>query len=189
MDIKSFIVDSLGIETSDIDLVVPYFERVSYEKNEFLLDSGDVCEYIYYLTSGCVLNRIEGNNAEPVLKEIITTNMWFSDLKSFEAVQPSEQFLESITAVSVYRLSRANFDLLESNFPNFSKVARKVMTEVNRHLEARILRLKQMDAQERWDWFRQEPRFQSLTLSKKVISEYLDMRPETLSRLIENRQN
>lgn len=115
--------------------------------------------------------------------------MWFSDLKSFEAVQPSEQFLESITAVSVYRLSRANFDLLESNFPNFSKVARKVMTEVNRHLEARILRLKQMDAQERWDWFRQEPRFQSLTLSKKVISEYLDMRPETLSRLIENRQN
>lgn len=186
MDIRSFIVHTLGVESDDIDQVVPYFELRHYSKNEFILDSGDVCTDVFFLVQGCVINRIELSSGYPMLKEIITPNMWFSDLKSFQQQIPGNQCLECLTPSSAYTLNRVHFEQLEKKFPNFSKVARLIFTEVNQQLEERIVRLKQLDALNRWNWFQEQSRLVQLQLPKKLISEYLDMRPETLSRILDN---
>ncbi len=184
MQLRDFIVNALGTDAPDIEFVLPYFEEFKEKKGDFLLDSGEVCDYVYYLKKGCIINKID-EGLSPIVKEIITPHMWFSDLKSFEKRVPSQQCLECLTDVTYYRLHHRNFLELENKVPNFSRVARLVITEVNRNLEERILRLKQMTVNERWNWYQSQDRFSSFLIPKKLISEYLDMRPETLSRLLE----
>jgi len=186
MDIRSFIVHTLGQDSNDIDKVVPFFELQAERKGNYLLDSGDTCDYIYFLLEGCVIHRVDNGTEHPLIREIITPDMWFSDLKSFQQQTASNQCLECLSDVQYYQLHRNAFMSLELNFPNFNKVSRLVVTKVNEELEARVIRLKQLSAVQRWQWFQSQQRFQGLDIPKKIISEFLDMRPETLSRLMDS---
>jgi hypothetical protein len=46
-----------------------------------------------------------------------------------------------------------------------------------------------MSAVQRWQWFQSQQRFQAFEIPKKIISEFFDMRPETLSQLMESGTN
>ncbi len=166
----------------ELDVLENILDPMRYKKGETILAVGDVCEYIYYLDQGLIRQFYFKNNKE-VTEYIGVDHCIFMCIESLFNEEPSRQQVETLETSVIYGLPKNKLEEISLHHVNIQMMYRKILEEslIISQRHADLLRFE--NAQNRYERLcKQEPQV-VLRAPLLYIANYLQMTPETLSRV------
>ncbi|HLO79548.1 MAG TPA: Crp/Fnr family transcriptional regulator [Chitinophagaceae bacterium] len=174
---------NIKLTEAEIEYFVSLLEPKVVKKKDFLIRTGDICRYDYFVNTGCLkVCYSDEKGAECIIKFAIE-NWWVVDLDSFLNARPSFYYIQAVEDTTLYQLSRANYKLLHQQIPEFEKFSNMRWQNGFIALQQRIIQNLSLTAEERYDHFKMKYPDLELRISQKLIAAYLGISPEFLSTL------
>ena len=148
-------------------------------RNEFILQKGQVAKSLYFLLSGSIYQYEQVSELDRNIIDLHIENEWFLNYQSLISQRPSETYIQTFTDSLILELSLDTVHYLTGRSIAF--------LQLNRVLEGALVRMKFFDQSmtpfEKYTFIlNNRPRLiQAFPL--KMISSYLKLTPETLSRV------
>ncbi len=166
----------------ELDVLENILEPMRYKKGETIVAIGDVCEYIYYLDQGLIRQYYYKNEKE-VTEYICVDHHIFMCIESLFNEEPSRQQVEALETSIIYGLPKDKLEEISLHNVNIQMMYRKILEESLIISQKRADLLRFENAQNRYERLcRQEPQV-VLRAPLLHIANYLQMTPETLSRV------
>ncbi len=170
------------LNTEEEQAFLQILEIKRFNKKEFLLQEGKICDRVSFINTGCMRLFYTVEGVENTI-QFFFGDSWFTDYASFLTGKPSIENMQALEQSEVVQFKKENLYKLFDKFPIFDRVGR-VMAE-NAFLS--LSRLNQMLTNE-------EPEQRYLNLLKQrpelvkqipqhYIASYLGIKPESLSRI------
>jgi CRP-like cAMP-binding protein len=176
-----------------ICLVAANCKLVQFDKDEKLLLAGDVSKFVYFIVSGKCVSYFTDFKGKTITwffhyntPESLVKNLFIVDYKSFLTNEKATLSIETLTPVTAIRFSaQQNKTLIES-----SRVFERWMRILNEkafiQTYDRISSLLTLSATERYKKFLNDESWLVNMFSHHLISSYLDVAPQSLSRIKKN---
>lgn len=182
-NIISNIKQHVKLSPADEELVIAQLKPKSIAKKEYLLRTGDVCLYDYYVNSGCLkVCYTDEKGAECVIKFAIE-DWWVVDLESFLHHKPAFYYIQAVEDTQVLQLSKDSYDLLHAQIPALQQFSNQRWQNGFIALQRRIIQNLSMPAEERFAHFKEKYPTLEQRIPQKLIAAYLGVTPEFLSML------
>lgn len=159
-----------------------------HRRRYLLLNEGHVSDYIYFLEEGIVRSfYFDDKTGKEVTPVIWKKHCTVCDPVSFFQRKPSETNIEVLPGSLLLSISYAQLLYIFKKFPETEIFARCVSLQYVYHFAQRTRELISATAWERYlNLLKSHPGIE-LMISKEIIASYLNVTPQSLSRLI--RQN
>jgi CRP-like cAMP-binding protein len=148
-------------------------------RDEFLLHKGQVAKSLYYLLSGSVYQYEQVSELDRNIIDLRIQNEWFFDYQSLISQRPSEIYIQAFSDCHILELSLDTVHYLTGRSIAF--------LQLNRVLEGALERLKFFDQSmtpaEKYTFILNYRPGLIQAFPLKMISSYLKLTPETLSRV------
>lgn len=166
----------------ELDILEGILEPVKYGKGEMILTEGEVCRGISYIEKGLV-RQFYNKNGKEVTEHLGVDHTIFMCIESLFKEEPTRLQVEALEATLVYILPKAKLEAAAIRNVNIQMLYRKILEEslIQSQVHADLMR------------FETSPnKYKRLCeLSPQVvlrapltyIASYLQMTPETLSRI------
>lgn len=151
-------------------------------KGEKLLSEGEIVEGIWLLANGVTRSYFKKNKLE-ITTWIATEGMPFTNYKSLTKQTPSKESIEAIEDSYLLFLSQENLQFMYDNFVEFNIIGRKMAENYFVNYDDRLISMLYATAEEKFNGLMatQPELFNRVPI--KYLASYLDMKPETLSRM------
>ena len=153
-----------------------------FNKNEFLLQAGYLCQYIYFIERGAVRSFALINGKE------ITTGFAFTgqittSFRSQTRQQPSEECIRALVLTTVHQIDFRQFSVLKKQDQRLAELDVLILESYAGWLEERLFAFQTRTAKERYQQLiQQEPQLlQKVSLTH--IASYLGINLGSLSRI------
>jgi CRP-like cAMP-binding protein len=168
---------------SALPRILKEFKRVEVKKNEILLRTGEVCGNFYFVNEGCLRTYFLTSDGQEKTRLIMPSFSIGTALTSFIGNRSSFEFVDSLQNSCLLTISRASFYRLVDESPEWKLFYLKMLEMAYVFQNVRIEHLMSYSASERYELsMRDSPQlFQGVP--SKIVASYLDIAPETLSRL------
>ncbi|WP_175443782.1 Crp/Fnr family transcriptional regulator [Flagellimonas zhangzhouensis] len=168
-ELESFLVDKI--------------KSCSFEKNEIISKSGEICNRLYLIKKGMVRGYFISDSTE-ITTWIDTENELFTSITGFFRNQKTEEYIQSLEITLCDYLENDDYKYCLEHFPEMQQINRIMMEEYYIMAEHRVYLARIPNASKRLEFFIQHMKPQILDrIPKKHLASYLAIRPETLSRL------
>lgn len=148
-------------------------------RNEFLLQKGQVTKSMYYLLSGSIYQYRQGSELDRNIIDLRVQSEWVFDYQSLISQRPSEIYVQTFTDCQILELSLDTVHYLTGRSIAF--------LQLNRVLEGGLERMKFFDQSmtptEKYTFILNNRPLLLQAFPLKMISSYLKLTPETLSRV------
>ena len=173
----------IEISDDEFDRCVPFFVPKKIRKKQFILQEGDVCRQISFVTSGCLRAYTVDPHAEEHVIQFAIEDWWISDLQSFLSGKPSTYNIDALEDSEVLLLEREARDRLLEAVPKLERYFRLLQEANYVATHHRIEGALSASAEDRYlDFLKIYP-----TLVQRVpqgqIASYLGITPQSLSRI------
>jgi CRP/FNR family transcriptional regulator, anaerobic regulatory protein len=154
-----------------------------YEKGDFIVKSGEICDRIHAIRKGLVRGYFDYNNNEvttwvSVDSEIVTS------ISGFFQKEPALESIQCLEDTYTESLSFEDMDYAIKNYPDMARLNRLLMEQYYLYAEYRAFLARVPGAKDRYEYFMNTYNPETIKrLPKKYLASLLNMRPETLSRL------
>ncbi len=180
--LEDYISQFVSLTEEDWSKIRLCFRPLSLQKNEFALQSGTVCNHIYFIHSGG-LRSFYLEQGKEATRHFFFAGRFACALTSFLTRQPSLESLQALEETHLLRASYEDFQRLYQEIPAWQELGRKIMEGAYIVSTERIESLICLDATQRYlncvatypDIFQRVPQYH--------IASYLGVEPETLSRI------
>ncbi len=157
-------------------------EPVTYAKNDFLIEAGQVEQYIYFIAEGMVRLALN-NDGKDVSIDFVFSPDFSSAYSSFLSGQPSAFSVQTLTDVQALRFSRSNLLRLYDESHPAERIGRLIAEQAFLRKTSREVLFLTSTAKQRYiQLLEQNPRLVQL-ISVKHLASYLGIEPESLSRI------
>ncbi|OYU80634.1 MAG: Crp/Fnr family transcriptional regulator [Flavobacterium sp. BFFFF1] len=181
--LRQHIIARLGDDIENLETVLATFKYVKAKRNEPLLVQGDVCQYVYFIASGCLQVYTLDSDGNETTRDIITEDNWCAELISFGGQLPATENIRAVEPSDLFAIDRQSFALMMETIPQFDKVYKQILEASYANSVYRINTFVSLSALERIKWLMDyRPKLMS-RLSSKLIASYLGISQETFSRL------
>jgi len=160
-----------------------FWEEVSFKKGEYLTEAGKVERWFYVVLEGVQAVYILTKSGDKKVIGFSFDGSFSGIYDSFLKETASHYFLEALTDSRLLRMSKIQYDTLFNLYPEFNEWGRIVHQELLIGRVQREVELITMDAKERFDVFMQRCPKKLLTVPQKYLASYVNMTPETFSRM------
>ena len=172
----------IEISTEDEEKIKKYFKVRNVEKNEILLNAGEVCNYLYFVVQGILRTFHLNANGTEFTRLIRKENQFCTVLLSFLEKKSSVATIQALEKGVLLVISSEDFRTLTKE----SEIAQKMYTKTledfeNFHLK-RLEFLTSYSPKEKTEIFLKEYHELEPRLTDKVIASYLQITPETYCR-------
>jgi len=172
----------IEISTEDEEKIKKYFKVRNVEKNEILLNAGEVCNYLYFVVQGILRTFHLNANGTEFTRLIRKENQFCTVLLSFLEKKSSVATIQALEKGVLLAISSEDFRTLTKE----SEIAQKMYTKTledfeNFHLK-RLEFLTSYSPKEKTEIFLKEYHELEPRLTDKVIASYLQITPETYCR-------
>ena len=158
----------------------------TFKKNEFLLNAGEVCRYLYFIEKGLLRTFHLNANGSEFTRLIVPEQQFCTVLLSFQEGIPSPAFIQALENGTLMKISHAAFKTITEKSEAARFVYTKILEDFQNFQIKRIEFLTQWTPQEKTKHFLQENPKLATRLTSKVIASYLQITPETYSRCRKN---
>ena len=173
----------IRLRPSESEFVISLMEKRTVARKQYLLRTGEICRYDYFIAKGCVKVCYSDEKGIECIIKFAPENWWVIDLDSFLNGKPSLFYIQTIENVELYQLSRSNYELLNRNLPQFQKFSNERWQQGFISLQQRIMQNLSMTAEERYHQFINKYPGLEQRIPLKLIASYLGITPEFLSML------
>ena len=181
--LRDYIESIVSISDDEFDYILGAFVPITVAKGEVLLHQEHVCNYFYFVESGAIRMYTVRESGEESTRYINTEGQMGTALVSFMNHQPSFEAIQAIEKSEIQRISYTRFHELARKIPAWQQL---YITLLERALQYNIFRLETfltMDAHARYEWLSQSHPEYVQRFPVKLLSSFLGISRETLSRL------
>ena len=166
----------------ELDVLESILVPMKFQKGEVILKEGDICESIYWVAKGLIRQFYYKNDKE-LTEYMATENNIFMSIESLFKEQPSRQQIHALEPTILFALPKKALEREAVRNVNIQMLYRKILEEslIISQVHADMLRFE--SAQERYaKLVKRQPQL-VLRAPLVYIASYLQMTPETLSRV------
>jgi CRP-like cAMP-binding protein len=158
-------------------------EVCNFKAKTILLNSGQICEYSYFVNSGILRSfNINDNIVEYVLS-FACEGYWIGDMYSLISQKPGNLFIEVLENAEIVLLSRDNQELLYTEIPKLERFFR-ILTENSLVAnQERLMDNLSLSAEERFEKFCIKYPTLLQKVPQKQIASYIGVTPEFFSKM------
>ena len=182
-EIVTHIKKHVSLTVEETELLQAAVQVKELKKKEHLLEAGQVCNYNYFVESGCLrLYLMTNKGAEQVIQFAIE-NWWMTDYFSFKGSQPSNFNIQAVENTRVVAISRKTQDELFEKLPQLEKYFRIVLEKAYSSQLNRIHYIFNLSGEEQYHMMNnRHPEFVQ-RVPQYMLASFLGMTPEFLSKL------
>lgn len=154
----------------------------TYKKGEYLLQNGDICNNIIFVNKGIIryFYIVEGQER---IGNFFFDNDFAADYKSFLVQTPALLNIDALTDIEAVLIDFQSLQRLYEQSKTFECLGRKVTESIYISLIQRTESLLFESAEERYlSLIKRIPEIQQV-VPQYMIASYLNIKPETLSRI------
>lgn len=167
----------------DLERITNCFKPKHVNQNEHLLKSGESCREFYFVANGCIRTYFIDKKGNEKTRYIMPANHIGTALTSFVSGTPSFEFVDALNDSELLIISREDFYSLNKELVSWKTFYQKILEMAYSFQTRKIESLVTLTAKQRFDQAMKENPALFQQVSNKVLASYLDMTPETLSRL------
>lgn len=159
------------------------FHEMEYPQRSFLVEGGSVAKYFYFALSGVQAGYLINSKGEKAIFGFSYKGSPSGIYDSFITQTPSNYFMEALTPSKLIGISKEKYDELFKLFPEFYSWRAHFMEHILFGRGSREVEMLTQTAKERFDAFIKRCPEELLQIPQKYLASYLNMKPETFSRL------
>ena len=166
----------------ELDVLESILVPMKFQKGEIILHEGEVCKDIYWVVKGLV-RQFYFKNGKELTEYMAVENTICMSIESLFREEPSHQQMQAIEPTIIFALPKAKLEKEAVKNVNIQMLYRKILEEslILSQVHADMLRFE--SAQERYAKLVKRSPQLVLRAPLVYIASYLQMTPETLSRV------
>lgn len=175
----------------DLRLLVPYIEIRSFQKKQLVVSLDEVDKYFNIIIKGLVRKYILLGKGEVTLQISGEGHIIHSEI-SFHTQTPSETLVETIEPTVFFSMSYDNLQKIYEQYPKMERLGRMIVTHVFIKKDQRDFYQLKSTTRERFMAYVEKHADMLQRVPQKYIASYLNIKPETFSRLkhlLRNKKN
>lgn len=162
------------------------FKTKTFNKNDFLLKSDEVCKYFYFIEEG-LTKSFSYNNDKEFIMAFFQENMMFTELSSYMAQTPSKYMLIALEKTTVTCIHRESIEKLCNRHHCIETLVRKLFAMTSVCFMERISEMLEENAKERYDSFISNHPNLLQRISLGDLANYIGITQVSLSRIRANK--
>ncbi|MEO6668512.1 MAG: cyclic nucleotide-binding domain-containing protein [Ferruginibacter sp.] len=181
--LREHIISRLGNDIDNLDTVLSYFKPLHFDRSEFLVQQGQVCKQVYFITKGCLQVFVYDNDMNETTRDIVTEGTWCSELLSFGSGNPATENIRTVEPCELLAIDRLGFQKMMETVPQFDKVYKQILETSYANSVYRVNSVVALSALDRIKWLMEfRPKLMT-RVSGKLIASYLGINKDVFSRL------
>jgi CRP-like cAMP-binding protein len=171
------------IPDDGIDIIRKKLIPKKVRKHQFLLNAGDVSEYMYFVERGMLRSFSDDKNGSEHTMAFAMEGWWISDMASFFSREESKYNIAALEVSELLLMSKQAMDELMDDVPQIQRYFLKLMENHIVALQRRINVVQSMSAEQTYlKVMEVHPQLVN-RVSQQHLASYLGITPETLSRI------
>ena len=169
----------------ELDLMEDLLIATKYPKGQHVVTAGDISDCVYWVDKGLV-REFYTKNGKEVTEYLATENNIFMCIESLFKNEPSRMQVETLEPSIIYAMPKKQLEQVAMHSVNIQILYRKILEEslILSQVHADLVRFE--SAQERYKRLMKMNPELFLRAPLVYIASYLQMTPETLSRVRSN---
>ncbi|MCC9043244.1 Crp/Fnr family transcriptional regulator [Myroides sp. M-43] len=171
------------LPTTEVEIIVSYFEQLTVKKKECIQESGMLCDKMFFVLRGCLRSYYVKTNGGEQTIDFAIENWWITDNKAFEEGTISSFSIQAIEATDILMITTRQFVLLLEESPIMEKYFRCVFQRAYAAAQYRLKYLYEFSREELYFHFEESyPEFVQ-RIPQYLMASYLGFSPEYLSEI------
>lgn len=168
---------------TDLYVLSQYFKPISYEKDTIILNIGEINDKLYFVEEGVLQEFSYMEEEQTNTHWLMPEGSFVYSTVSFINEIPTEMGIKAIEKVKLLYITKPDLQTIYEKVPQMERVGRLVTEQTLTEYEKFLLLIRYRSSEEKLAWF--EETFPTLVnrVPQKYIASYLNIRPETLSRV------
>lgn len=180
--LKMYCKTKVPLTEEELNLIDTYFEIKKLKKKEFLLQGGNICNFIGFIAEGSIRHFHIKDGIEKTC-DISFENYWVTDFQSFTHNTPCIMNLQAMEGITIFVIRKENLYKLYNECNKYETFGRLMAEQVAQRATEIAMSLSSDKPEERFrnliknqtDLFQRVP--------QKYIANFLGISPESLSRI------
>lgn len=171
------------LEPSEILLLESALSLSKIKKKEHVLQEGQHCNTMYFITRGCARQYIINSKGTEQTLQFAIENWWITDYLSYHNNTPSHFYIQAVENCEVIAIEKNILESLLLQIPKLERYFRIVSQKSFGAAQMRIKFLFTMSAEERYHHFKNlNPEFVQ-RVPQYMLASYLDFSAEFMSKI------
>ena len=166
----------------ELDILESVLVPMKFAKGERVLSEGDTCQHIYWIVKGLV-RQYYFKNGKELTEYMATENTIMMSIESLFKEKPSMQIMQALEPTIIYAMPKNELEAGAMRSVNIQILYRKILEESLIISQQRADMLRFESAQDRYQKLVKSSPQLVLRAPLVYIASYLQMTPETLSRV------
>ncbi len=181
-DLFEFLNQFVPVSAKDFEELMTQVEECNYDKRVKLTEIGQVEEYMYFIIKG-LARKYFYKEKEEIITHIVNEGGMIGSGASFLSGLPSRYVVETLEPTMALRISKERLENLYSSSKKWEKIGRILTAHFFLIQEFRLLDNIRYSNSERFIKFMNENPDLVMRVPQKFLASYLNIKPETFSRL------
>ncbi|WP_166923461.1 Crp/Fnr family transcriptional regulator [Flavobacterium poyangense] len=182
-ELCKYIKKNIDVTDDELKIIVSYFKTIKNNKNDILLSQGQVSQYSYFVSKGCLRFFFINDEGKDITRYIAFENQFATALVSYITKQPSQEVIQVVEKSELLFISHGDFDHLMKIMPKWREFYSVYLEKAYVNNSNRLLSFTTLDALERYNQLlKVNPKIVK-RLPNKIVASYINVSQETLSRI------
>jgi CRP-like cAMP-binding protein len=180
--LKEYCKRIVPLTDNELKLIDKYFEPTSFNKKDYLLTDGKICNFIAFISEGAIRHFHLKNGIEKTC-DISFANSWVTDFQSFTSGTSCIMNLQALENTTAIVITKKNLIELYKECGKYETFGRLMAEQVAQRATEIAMSLSSDKPEERYlNLIKSHPDiFQRV--QQKYIANFLGVSPESLSRI------
>lgn len=180
--LQKYIDQFIDLPAEELEALINSIEVRQVDKKVRLTDIGESEKYLYFVIKG-LARKFFLKGKEEIITQIAKEGELISSSVSYFSGMPSTYVIETIEPTTFYSLAHDRAEQLYIRYPKLERLSRLIITELFLQKEMWELERIRYSTKERFLRFMNENPELFQRVPQKYLASYLNIKPETFSRL------
>jgi CRP-like cAMP-binding protein len=180
--LQKYIDQFIDLPAEELESLINAIEVRSVDKKVRLTDVNENEKYLYFVIKG-LARKFFYKGKEEIITQIAKEGELISSSVSYFSGLPSGYVIETIEPTTFYSLHKDKAELLYNRYPKLERLSRLIITELFLQKEVWELERIRYNTKERFLRFMTDNPELFQRVPQKYLASYLNIKPETFSRL------
>ena len=181
--LAQYIKNRIEVSEEDLHRILSHFKPLKQGKKELLLSAGQTSQNTYFVGKGCLRIFFINEEGKDITRYIAFENQIATALVSFITRLPSAEYVQVIEKAELLYITHEDFNELLRSIPQWREFYCAYLEKAYVNSTNRLLSFTTMDALERYNQLLKINPAMVRRLPNKIVASYINVSPETLSRL------